>query len=189
MAWFAHIVAGSLYAVGYGSFQFNLLKILGIIGDQPLLGIIHFDKLIAVVSMTVFTYINIRGASETGKIGIIVTIIQLGTIFALIGAGFLTIHNSNHNWYSNIVTNFAPLGIGGIVAAMGLTFIAFEGYEIIVQTGEEVKKSKEEYTKSHFHFPNSCCVIVLPCRICFYWCSYSKNYWWYSYMEIHRPKW
>ncbi|MGC2428254.1 MAG: amino acid permease [Nitrososphaeraceae archaeon] len=165
MAWFAHIVAGSLYAVGYGSFQFNLLKMLGIIGDQPLLGIIHFDKLIAVVSIAVFTYINIRGASETGKIGIIVTIIQLGTIFALIGAGFLTIHNSNHNWYSNIVTNFAPLGIGGIVAAMGLTFIAFEGYEIIVQTGEEVKNPKKNIPRAIFI--SLTLVVLLYCLVAF----------------------
>jgi amino acid transporter len=165
MAWFAHIVAGSLYAVGYGSFQFNLLKMLGIIGDQPLLGIIHFDKLIAVISIAVFTYINIRGASETGKIGIIVTIIQLGTIFVLIGAGFLTIHNSNHNWYSNIVTNFAPLGIGGIVAAMGLTFIAFEGYEIIVQTGEEVKNPKKNIPRAIFI--SLTLVVLLYCLVAF----------------------
>src|SRR4029079_17382228 len=79
MAWFAHIVAGSLYAVGYGSFQYSLLKMLGVVGDQPLLGIIHVDKLIAVLSIAAFTYINIRGASETGKTGIIVTLIQLGT--------------------------------------------------------------------------------------------------------------
>jgi basic amino acid/polyamine antiporter, APA family len=38
MAWFAHIVAGSLYAVGYGSFQFSLLKMVGLMGNDPLLG-------------------------------------------------------------------------------------------------------------------------------------------------------
>src|SRR6476661_90608 len=67
MAWFAHIVAGSLYAVGYGSFQFSLLKMVGIMGDQPLLGFIPFDKLIAVASVAAFTYINIKGVSDTGK--------------------------------------------------------------------------------------------------------------------------
>lgn len=86
MAWFAHIVAGSLYAVGFGAFLFSLLKMIGVIGDTPLLGIIPLDKLFAVVSVLVFTYVNIRGASETGKTGIIVTVIQLGTIFALIVA-------------------------------------------------------------------------------------------------------
>jgi len=31
MAWFAHIVAGSLYAVGFGSFLFSLLKMVNIL--------------------------------------------------------------------------------------------------------------------------------------------------------------
>ena len=89
MAWFAHIVAGSLYAVGYGSFQYSLLQMLGLVGDQPLFGFIPVDKLIAVLSIAAFAYVNVKGASETGKLGIIVTVIQLGTIFALIGAGFI----------------------------------------------------------------------------------------------------
>jgi hypothetical protein len=43
-----------------------------------------------------------------------------------------------------------PNGIGGLVAAMGLTFIAFEGYEIIVQTGEEVKNPKKNIPRAIF---------------------------------------
>ena len=164
MAWFAHIVAGSLYAVGYGSFQFSLLQILGIIGDQPLLGIIHLDKLIAVASIAAFTYVNVKGASQTSKLGIIVTAIQLGTIFALIGAGFLTISN-NPEWNSNILSNFAPVGIAGIVAAMGLTFIAFEGYEIIVQTGEEIKNPKKNIPRAIFI--SLTLVVLLYCLVAF----------------------
>src|SRR5215217_342576 len=164
MAWFAHIVAGSLYAVGYGSFQFSLLQILGIIGDQPLLGIIPLDKLIAVASIAAFTYVNVKGASQTSKLGIIVTVIQLGTIFALIGAGFLTISN-NPEWNSNILSNFAPIGIAGIVAAMGLTFIAFEGYEIIVQTGEEIKNPKKNIPRAIFI--SLTLVVLLYCLVAF----------------------
>jgi amino acid transporter len=164
MAWFAHIVAGSLYAVGYGSFQFSLLEMSGIIGDQPLLGIIPLDKLIAVASIAAFTYVNVKGASETSKLGIIVTVIQLGTIFALIAAGFMTISNSP-DWNSNIINNFAPLGIGGIVAAMGLTFIAFEGYEIIVQTGEEIKNPKKNIPRAIFI--SLTLVVLLYCLVAF----------------------
>jgi amino acid transporter len=164
MAWFAHIVAGSLYAVGYGSFQFSLLEMLGIIGDQPILGIIHLDKLIAVGSIAAFTYVNVKGASQTSKLGIVVTVIQLGTIFTLIGAGFLTISN-NPEWNSNIVSNFAPIGIAGIVAAMGLTFIAFEGYEIIVQTGEEIKNPKKNIPRAIFI--SLTLVVLLYCLVAF----------------------
>ena len=148
MAWFAHIIAGSLYAVGFGSFLFSLLKMMQVIGDQPLLGIIPFDKLIAVGSVAAFSYINIKGTSETGKTGTIVTVIQLGTIFALIGAGFWTMYN-NPNWTTNF-EDFMPMGIAGLAAAMGLLFIAFEGYEIIVQTGEEVKNPKRNIPRAIF---------------------------------------
>src|SRR5918993_4602410 len=164
MAWFAHIVAGSLYAVGYGSFQLSLLQMLGVVGDQPLLGFIPVDKLIAVLSIAAFAYVNVKGASETSKLGIIVTVIQLGTIFALIGAGFLTINN-NPDWTSNFASNFAPIGIAGIVAAMGLTFIAFEGYEIIVQTGEEIKNPKKNIPRAIFI--SLTLVVLLYCLVAF----------------------
>ena len=164
MAWFAHIVAGSLYAVGYGSFQVSLLQMVGLIGDEPLFGFIPLDKLIAVLSIALFIYINVRGASETGKVGIIVTVIQLGTILTLVFFGILSMH-SNPNWYSGIVNNYAPLGIAGIVAAMGLTFIAFEGYEIIVQTGEEVKNPKKNIPRAIFI--SLTLVVVLYCLVAF----------------------
>ncbi|PWU80697.1 MAG: cationic amino acid transporter [Candidatus Nitrosopolaris wilkensis] len=163
MAWFAHIVAGSLYAVGFGSFLFSLLKMVNILGDHPLLGIIPFDKLIAVASIAAFTYINVKGVSETGKAGTIVTVVQLGAIAALIGAGCWTIH-THPNWKANFA-DFLPNGIGGIVAAMGLTFIAFEGYEIIVQTGEEVKNPKKNIPRAIF--TSLAIVVVLYCLVAF----------------------
>ena len=148
MAWFAHIIAGSLYAVGFGSFLASLLKMMQVIGDQPLFGIVPLDKLIAIGSVAAFTYINIKGTSETGKTGTIATIIQLGAIFVLIGAGFWTMYN-NPGWTANF-EDFMPMGIAGLVAAMGLLFIAFEGYEIIVQSGEEVKNPKRNIPRAIF---------------------------------------
>jgi amino acid transporter len=163
MAWFAHIIAGSLYAVGFGSFLYSLLKMMNVVGDQPLFGIIPFDKMIAVGAVAGFTYINIKGTSETGKTGTIVTIIQLGAIFALIGAGFWTMYN-NPNWSANFA-DFMPMGLAGLVAAMGLTFIAFEGYEIIVQTGEEVKNPKKNIPRAIFI--SLAIVVVLYCLVAF----------------------
>jgi APA family basic amino acid/polyamine antiporter len=163
MAWFAHIVAGSLYSVGFGSFLFSLLKMFNILGNQPLLGIIPFDKLIAVASVAAFTYINIKGVSDTGKTGTIVTVFQLGTILVLIGAGFWAIH-THPNWHTNFA-DFMPKGLGGIVAAMGLTFIAFEGYEIIVQTGEEVKNPKKNIPRAIFI--SLALVVVMYCLVAF----------------------
>jgi amino acid transporter len=169
MAWFAHIVAGSLYAVSFASFlngllmQLNLFKDIGSEGTLLILGIIPFDKVIAIASVAAFTYVNFKGTSETGKTGDIVTVIQLGLIFTLIGAGLWTMH-ANPGWTLNF-SNFMPMGIAGIVAAMGLTFIAFEGYEVIVQTGEEVKNPKRNIPRAIFISLSA--VVVLYCLIAF----------------------
>jgi basic amino acid/polyamine antiporter, APA family len=165
MAWFAHIIAGSLYAVGFGAFFYQLLgpNVAGVLSDQPLFGVIPFDKLIAVASIAAFTYINIKGTSETGKTGTIVTIVQLGAVLCLIVAGSWMIHN-NPTSMSNFA-DFMPTGIPGLFAAMGLTFIAFEGYEIIVQTGEEVKNPKRNIPRAIFI--SLATVVTLYCLVAF----------------------
>jgi hypothetical protein len=58
-----------------------------------------------------------------------------------------------------------PNGIGGLVAAMGLTFIAFEGYEVIVQTGEEVKNPKKNIPRAIFISLGL--VVTLYCLVAF----------------------
>ena len=163
MAWFAHIIAGWLYAVSFASFLTGLLEMTNLSHDLLLLNIIPLDKFIAVVSIAVFTYINIKGTSETGKTGDIVTIIQLGLIFILIVAG-LWVMSGNPNWKMNF-SNFAPMGIRGVVAAMGLTFIAFEGYEVIVQTGEEVKNPRRNIPRAIFISLGA--VVIVYCLIAF----------------------
>jgi amino acid transporter len=163
MAWLAHIVAGSLYAVSFASFLTGLLDMANLPHDLVLLNSIPLDKFIAVVSIAVFTYINIKGTSETGKTGTVVTIIQLGLIFILIAAG-LWVMSGQPNWQMNF-SNFAPMGISGIVAAMGLTFIAFEGYEVIVQTGEEVKNPRRNIPRAIFISLGA--VVILYCLIAF----------------------
>lgn len=163
MAWLAHIIAGSLYAVGFGSFFASLLHMTNILAVDNLFGIIPVDKLIAVVSIMAFLVVNVKGTSETGKAGTIVTIIQLVAIMAVIIAGLWTIYNKP-DWPNNF-SNFMPMGLGGLVSAMGLTFIAFEGYEVIVQTGEEVKNPKRNIPRAIFI--SLALVVTLYCLVAF----------------------
>jgi APA family basic amino acid/polyamine antiporter len=143
MAWFAHMIAGSLYAIGFGSFFAHLLTMMGILSFEGL------DKLIAALALVLFTFINIKGVSDTGKIGSGITFLQISIIVILIASGLYAISFSSHDWPQNF-HDFFPNGTIGIVIAMGLTFIAFEGYEIIVQTGEEVKNPKRNIPRAIF---------------------------------------
>ena len=93
----------------------------------------------------------------------------------------------NPDWYTNFTSNFAANGIGGIVVAMGLTFIAFEGYEIIVQTGEEVKNPKKNIPRAVFISLDTCSIALLFGCVCLCRSEISQEYWNRQYsMAIHR---
>ncbi len=145
-AWFAHMIAGSLYAVSFGSFFGSLLTNIGVSSEY---GGIPLEKIIATISIIIFTYVNYRGVSLTGKVGNGLTFMQLAIIVVLIAAGIFAVAFTNHTWTGNF-QNFLPKGVTGLILGMGITYIAFEGYEIIVQTGEEVKNPKRNIPKAVF---------------------------------------
>ena len=68
MAWLAHIIAGSLYAVGFGSFLISLLQMTNILTIESLFGIIPLDKLTAVLVVAAFTFINIKGIQRLERL-------------------------------------------------------------------------------------------------------------------------
>ncbi len=146
MDWFAHAVAGSLYALGFGAHvalvfaEFDL-EIPGLEGELLL-------KLLAVAVIILFLFINYRGASETGAIGNIVTVLKIVILAIFIGSGLLAI--IRNPGYLGKFSDFMPNGAVGLINAMGLTFIAFEGYEIIVQAGEEVKDPRRNIPRAIF---------------------------------------
>jgi len=145
-AWFAHMIAGSLYAVSFGSFFGTLLTNIGLSSEYA--GV-TLEKIIAIISIVIFTYVNYRGVSITGKVGNGLTFIQLALIVALITAGLFAVGFTNPTWMTNF-QDFIPKGVVGLVLGMGIMYIAFEGYEIIVQAGEEVRNPKRNIPKAIF---------------------------------------
>lgn len=168
MSWFAHAVAGSLYGVGFGGFIYELLRILfldperahtegaGVFLAGPVMlpfGIelteaAIVQKVFAVLVILLFLFINYKGTSETGTVGNIVTVLKVVIILIFIISGLFVIFGEPINFQK--FNNFAPEGLIGIVSAMGLTFIAFEGYEIIVQAGEEVRDPRKNIPRAIF---------------------------------------
>ena len=144
MAWFGHTIAGSLYAVAFGSFFAHLLKTSGVIGDDTGIPV---DKILAVIAIIIFTFVNVRGSSDTGKVGNAITFTQLAIIGILIVAAIGAMMFANPNWSDNY-TDFLPSGVAGLALAMGLTFIAFEGYEIISQAGDEIRNPKKNIPRA-----------------------------------------
>ena len=145
MSWMAHSVACSLYAVGFGAYFGEMLLEFEI----PLFFSPEITKkILAVLVVIIFTYINYKGAKETGKAGNIVTLLKIFILLLFIALGAKIIFSETHR-----LTHFNPFfskGFFSILIAMGLTYIAFQGYEIIAQSGEEVKNPQKNIPKAIF---------------------------------------
>lgn len=147
MSWFAHVVAGSLYALGFGRFASEIW----IAANLPNFNLTpeQLTLVFMTIIILIFTVINYAGASETGLVGNIVTMtkIMILAFFVLFGiAAMFRIPDLSSRFFSN----FMPNGYMSILIAMGLTFIAFEGYEIIAQSGEEVINPQRNVPRAVF---------------------------------------
>ena len=168
MDWLAHAVAGSLYAVIFGAYTVWGLQVIFGLGVAPTgahagdLGTLFgmdawpFAKGLTVFICLAFIYINYRGSSETGKAGNIITVAKVIVIAIFIISGLVAMLQGGGDGSANDPTvgqrfmPFMPEGFSGVLIAMGLTFIAFEGYEIIVQAGEEVENPRKNIPKAVF---------------------------------------
>jgi amino acid transporter/nucleotide-binding universal stress UspA family protein len=146
ISWFGHAVACSLYALGFGHYAADFLKRVDL---QPgFLGTEALAVALAVGITLLFTYVNFQGVSETGKVGNIVTLAKIA-ILALFAAFGLWAMLHSTGWAAKFQP-FLPMGIGGVVMAAGLTTIAFQGYEVIAQCGEEICEPKRNLPKATF---------------------------------------
>ena len=154
MSWFAHAVACSLYALGFGAYFGHVLEGFGL--DVARIPYLSLEKSLAVIACVAFAYINFRGASETGKAGNVVTLAKVAVILLFIGFGAWVMRGMPQ-WRGNF-DPFLPLGVGAVFSAMGLTFIAFQGYEVIAQCSEEVTDPTRNIPRAIFF----ALLIVIP---------------------------
>jgi len=146
MSWFAHAVACSLYALGFGAYFGHVLEGFGV--HIPVIPYFSVEKTLAVVACLALAYVNYKGASEAGLAGTVITLAKVIVILLFIGFGLWAIRGMP-DWKGNF-DPFLPLGIGAVFSAMGLTFIAFQGYEVIAQCSEEVMDPSRNIPRAIF---------------------------------------
>ncbi len=144
MEWFASSVAGSMYAITFAIYTVRYLEQLGALSWLPVPALLV--KPVAVLIAIFFLYINYRGASETGKAGAIMTAGQ--TLFLIvIGAVGLVVAIRDPSRLQNF-QNFLPYGWSPLFTTMGFTYVAFEGFEVVAQAGDEAIDPKKNLPKA-----------------------------------------
>ena len=144
MEWFASSVAGSMYALTFSLYTLRFLAQIGV----PFIGG-HMDISIKICTIAVagfFLFINYRGASETGRIGAIFTLGQ--TLFlVVIGIVGIVVAIKDPSRLQNFKP-FLPHGWSRLFITMGFTYVAFEGYEVIAQAGDEAINPRQNLPKA-----------------------------------------
>ena len=145
LSWFAAAVAGSLYSLGFAAYFVTFLSGLGFF--IPTEYVFLIEKIIAVVAILIFLFINQSGSAIMGRAETWISGAKVFILLIFITVG-LSIMSANTTQTVNNLTDFFPRGFFSIFTAMGFTFIAFEGYEVVCQTGEEIYDPKVSIPKS-----------------------------------------
>ena len=156
VSWFGHCIVGSFYIFGFGLAAVVLLKIYLGVPDLVLFGFgeEHLTKMFAILAAGVFILLNYRGTKITGRSETAVTLILVSIVVAFILFGLAQLLRPG----AFSLQDYEPFFHGStgwdrflaLFGAMGFTFIVFEGYEIIAQTGEECRDPERNIPKASF---------------------------------------
>ncbi len=152
MLWFAYTVACSLYALGFAGYfwEFFLKYLPGV--SEGAFGLVGEGGAILLVTLLIgvaFIRLNARGAEVTGKTENVLTVTKLFVLGIFIVYGLRRVVDMPDQAVQSF-TPFFPEGMGGVIVAMGLTFIAFEGYDLIATVAEEIKEPEKNIPRATF---------------------------------------
>ena len=152
MLWFAYTVACSLYALGFAGYFWEFFhKYLPDVSHtiQATVGVQPSVALVTLIVVGVFVWLNVRGTEVTGKAENVITISKILVLLVFVWYGLMYIYAAPEQAARNF-SPFFPKGLGGVLVAMGLTFIAFEGYDLIATVAEEIKQPETNIPKATF---------------------------------------
>lgn len=152
MGWFSHAVACGVYALASGYFLAWILDYLDFLPPESAVSRGSVIIVAAVCFAIVFIWLNFIGVKQSVSAENAINYVVLTVVAVFLGSGLWRVYN-NADLVQRNFADFMPAELGGIFgvfAAMGLTFIAFEGYEIISQSSEEVKNPRKNVPRAIF---------------------------------------
>lgn len=126
--WFTYMVAGALYALGFSS---NFVEFIHLYGVTLPGGHVLY-ALLAVVG---FVALNALSTEASGGAETIVTLIKIAILAVFVAFGLSVARMAEFQ-------PVFPKGMISVLPAMGLTFIAFQGYDLIATVTEEVENPR-----------------------------------------------
>ena len=149
IVWFASIVAAMLYALGFGAFSISALDaIVRESGGTPMEWLAHPLTLVAsaVLVTGACALVVARSANSGGQL---MSIAKVLVFMILIVAGLFVWWEQPARVASSREA-ILPEGFGGLLKAMGFTFIALQGFDLIAAVAGEVKDPRRTLPRAMF---------------------------------------
>ena len=145
MLWFGYMIAGALYALGFGANLIEWVQIYwaGFPEGAVLGGLTSWTVVYAFAVVAGLIVLNVVSTAASGAAETVGTIIKVGILVIFSAFGARAIDSGEY-------TPVMPEGALAIIPAMGLTFIAFQGYDLISTVTEEVENPRENIPKAIF---------------------------------------
>ena len=139
VVWFASIAAAVLYAIGFAFFAMVMLTDLWNVagGDAPEWLNNPTTLMLVAIGTTVLTTLGLMRNSSGG--GSWVNIGKVGVFVVLIACGLWATTRQPLGNTASSLQPFFQNGVSGLVQAMGFTFIALQGFDLIAAVGGEVR--------------------------------------------------
>jgi basic amino acid/polyamine antiporter, APA family len=122
------IAAGSVVAIGFGSYFYQLVPL-----GSP--------KILAITAIILLLIANLLDIKKTGNLNLFIVGITILSLLYFVVSGLPEVEKVHF-------TPFAPFGIYGIAESSALLFFAFTGYARIATLAEEVKNPKKTIPKA-----------------------------------------
>ena len=145
VVWFASIIATVLYALGFGAFVLIAIQQLYPAIQESIFSPRFITASLALIALLLYTW---RLSKVGGGSGMIANIGKL-VVFAIIIASGLAM--TVRIPFSEIASSFQPFftgGVTGVLAAMGYTFIAVQGFGLITNVGGEIEDPEKNMPKA-----------------------------------------
>ncbi len=148
LGWFSHVIAGSLYSLAAAAFALFIARSAGLVTEvDP-----QMLQYVALGVAAVFIAFNYGGVKMGIRTENMINVVVLVVVAVFIAFGLFEVSQHPETVSFNFDPFFPPgttlAGLSSVFLAMGITFIAFEGYEIIAQTSEEIQNPRRNIPRA-----------------------------------------
>ncbi len=157
--WFAYIVAGVLYALGFAEFAVATVATLWPDRVPDWVSTRPTVRVVALLATAGYAAALIRHASGGAQW---VNWAKLLVFAVLIGAGLWALVGRERGAVQHSLTPFFSSGALGLATAMGFTFIALQGFEVIAGVAGEVRRPERTIPRAMFLSLGLALAVYLP---------------------------